>query len=482
MATLKKLLPHQSMFIQAPSVYEKIRFYFLICGYGAGKTSSLVDCMCYWTARLQGKRDREGRKPMIALCSSTLTFMKRTCVHDLLQALDNTNTQYKYHKDINQIEVGDVTIVLQPVENPEDIFGINVSIIFWDEMDELPTEIAMEAVRSLNERLRQQLIGERTPFMMITSTAQGKKGMYQTVMQFKQSGIPYMIIRGRTKDNIYLPKAYVDAMYSMYNEKERRCFLEGEFLAVDSSMVFPDYDPAKNDLSVDLWDSLEPNVYSKERKLIQKGDTVYLGQDFNSFGNACSAWVLKKDCLVCVKDYDFPDIRRAPEVFRYDFPNQDLVWIPDMTFKEHFGEFKKELRMYNIRIAYRACNPRVTDRNFAINKLLYSERLFICPICTKVKHTLMMWQIDPKTGQPMKGGAGAADHIGDTMGYVVHYLLTWKKELKDVYDLTLKRTYMFHDDPSARLGENNVDAEVAVRIAKKAGMEARAKADIREIG
>ena len=49
--------------------------------------------------------------------------------------------------------------------------------------------------------------------------------------------------------------------------------------------------------------------------------------------------------------------------------------------------------------------------------------------------------IDPKTGLPMKGGKGAPDHKGDCLGYVVHYLLSWCRELKPLYDVTLRRLY-----------------------------------------
>lgn len=34
MATLKKLLPYQSEFLQAPIVYDNIRYFMLITGYG----------------------------------------------------------------------------------------------------------------------------------------------------------------------------------------------------------------------------------------------------------------------------------------------------------------------------------------------------------------------------------------------------------------------------------------------------------------
>jgi hypothetical protein len=53
----------------------------------------------------------------------------------------------------------------------------------------------------------------------------------------------------------------------------------------------------------------------------------------------------------------------------------------------------------------------------------------------------LTWQKDPKTGQPSKGGKGAPDHKGDCLGYVVHYLLSWQKELKPLYRVTLERLY-----------------------------------------
>jgi hypothetical protein len=161
----------------------------------------------------------------------------------------------------------------------------------------------------------------------------------------------------------------------------------------------------------------------------------------NCFGNNAVAFAVLNGTIVAIKDYEFPDIRRAPEVFRYDFPNSKILWIPDMTYKEHFTEFKKELRVFSIKIAYRSCNPLVGDRNFACNKLFRAERLFICPMCKGLENTLITWQKDPKTGQPTKGGKGAPDHKGDCLGYVVHYLLSWERELKGLYKVTLERLY-----------------------------------------
>lgn len=379
---------------------------------------------------LLGKKDLEAHNPKVLVASKNLTFMKKTLTGLLEQDLKETNSEYTYDKAHNIITIGNVELLLIPDEDESSIYGFSCACAYVDELDELDTQTAMAVVKSINDRCRQQIEGFRTPFMAYTTSSQGLKGTYQTVMHFQKSGIGYVLMRARTKDNIYLPKDYVENMYSIYNEKEVACLLEGQFVSIDSGLIFPDYHPDVNKLDSDLYD------YARDNSL-----PIYIGQDFNGFGNNAVAFVIINGAIIAIKDYEFPDIRRAPEVFRYDFPTSDILWIPDMTYKEHFVEFKKELRVFNIKIAYRSCNPLVGDRNFACNKLFVAQHLFICPMCKDLETTLLTWQKDPKTGQPSKGGKGAPDHKGDCLGYVVHYLLSWKRELKPLYRVTLERLY-----------------------------------------
>ena len=438
---LVKLLPHQAQLLQAPYVFPDINFFFLVAGYASGKTSALVKAIEYTTKQLLGKKDLEAHNPKILVASKNLTFMKKTLTGLLEQDLKDTNSIYSYDKAHNIITIGNVELLLIPDEDEASIYGFSVAASFTDELDELDTQTAMAVVKSINDRCRQQIEGFRSPFMVYTTSSQGLKGTYQTIMHFKKSGIGYVKIRARTRDNIFLPKDYVENMYSIYNEKEVACLLEGEFVSIDSGLVFPDYHPDVNKLGGDLYEYVRDTVIGVDSRDRPMYHTVYIGQDFNGFGNNAVAFAVINGTIVAIKDYEFPDIRRAPEVFRYDFPRNKIVWIPDMTYKEHFGEFKKELKVFNITIAYRSCNPLVGDRNFACNKLFVAERLFICPMCKDTETTLMTWQKDPKTGLPTKGGKGAPDHKGDCIGYVVHYLLSWCRELKPLYRVTLERLY-----------------------------------------
>ena len=648
--------------------------------------------------------------------------------------------------------VGQYTVYDLEVEDVHEYFANGVRVhncvaSFLDELSELPPDVCMEAIKAVNERTRQTVKEFRDPFIISVSSSQGLDGQYMAMEHFRKNGISYVYIRGETRDNTYLKKSDIDNLYKIYNDVERKVYLEGYFMSVKTRLVFSDYDPVKNKLAVDLYNCLEPDdtvyigqdfnciegevlidtikgkvrmknlkegdyvltrkgykkvlhkvckgnkivqefnnglvatpdhvaitpegevelckaqkfyylskqsteslkekrkalmrllklkklylteestteiqkvqlyahtisgmekevcieifmniileklqkeiisttktdimitdlkhlslllnrnmlkytakkkvvyevrkvlqnlqniillgkeeksteefqkllgkmehtivllfalivvknlmlelklqsdvqnvningIFSERERLIKawKDTVLYvenllqeqvqlhiaqntevIGKDLNikergiqkvydievedchefyangilvhnCFGNAAVACVVKKGAIIVLKDYDIPDIRRAPEIFRYDFPTQKIVWIPDATATSFYTQFKKELWSKNIKISYRKSNPLVQDRVFVINKLMYAERMFICPLAKSVEHSLLTHQFDPKTQQPMKGGKGAPDHISDAMGYAVYHIMCWVKDMKDIYDVTLGRT------------------------------------------
>lgn len=565
MSGIVKALPHQGKFLQIPYVYPGLRFFFLIAGYAAGKTSALVYAVLRAVSYFSGKYDKEHKKPKIAVCGISLTFLKKTFSGALLQYLDNSKTPYSYNKADNIIETAGVQIFLIAIQDESAIFGYDCCIpgyamvmtskgevrmdsikegdlvltrngyrkvtafydkgmkplvrvstpygdldctedhkiftgldkvkqagelndtdllymldnsspsvqnirrtpatvktlnagelshvyditvegeheffangilvhncaVFVDELDELPTSVSMSVVKALNDRARQQISGCRPPFLAFASTAQGLKGMYNTVMEFKQKGIAYAVIHGRTKDNVYLPPDYIKAMYSIYSGKEKDCYLDGRFVAVDSGLVFAQYNHAVHFLDgISLWDKLP------------RGQNVYLAQDFNQGAgfNKCIACTVFSGTAYIIKEYEFPDWQAAPKVFRYDFPEQNLYWIPDMTFKDNFVIASKSLRQYNIHLILKSANPLVSDRVVAVNALFHLNRLLITGDCVEVDKSVMTYQYDKKTGKPQKGSTSKApDHYADTIGYFVYYILCFDRDFKDVFDVTINR-------------------------------------------
>ncbi len=401
----KKLLLHQSLFLQSPFLFPDRRFHMLVAGYGAGKTSSDAYLIEYLASLLQGKRDRDGHRPRILLGGVTIGHLLKTTASYIMQDFENSETDFSYDSKHDIIKVGDVDVLLTPMQNPKDIQGYDVWAAVLDEIDDLGLSTAedttFEAVKAVNERTRQIILGLRDPFIAMGSTSQGQLGLYRLYSQFKKSGTGFVKIRGRTRDNIYLPPGYADELASLYTPTEQKVYLEGEFLAISKGQVFGDFNWDRNYLDFDM----DLSIASDEN--------LYWGQDFNQGYHRGCVIVLRNGTVYVIKRYEFPDIREAPKVVRYDFPTQKIYWIPDTTSKDEIAHFYRELRHYDIRLVLRSKNPFVEDSAFLVNKLLYTKRLLFARGARETADAVARAQRDDKGLIPK--GVGPRSPIHDCL-------------------------------------------------------------------
>jgi hypothetical protein len=312
--------------------------------------------------------------------------------------------------------------------------GILVHNCFVEEVDELTEDKAIEAVRSLSERCRQQIRDYRSPFLCLASTSQGQKGLYRIYTHFKKNGTGFLLLRGRTEDNLFLPKALIDDMKRTYTPEEKRCYMDGEFISIASGRVLGDFNWEKNYLDYDLDTELEPN------------ETVYIGMDFNTGYNRASAYVVRKGVLYCIKYYDFPDPQDAPAVYRHDFPRQRILWLPDVTIKDSFPQYARELRKYGIQIGYRKKSPLVEDSCFLVNKLFYTGRLLICRIAKDVAEACALFMRDKDHKIPAGKGPSSPAHCVDGVRYACTFIASRHKDFRDIRRLVLDRFISFRDE------------------------------------
>jgi hypothetical protein len=263
------VLPHQSEYMLAPYLFTEKRWVFFVCGYGSGKTKANVISLLYAVKKLQNKRDRSGDYARLIVAGYTLSHLNKTFLVYLRQMLNQSKTPYTENKKDNFMTLGTVTVFFVPMENPDDIFGMDVAGVFVEEADELTEDKAIEAVRSLSERCRQRVRGYRSPFLCVASTSQGQKGLYRIYTHFKKNGTAFVLIRGRTEDNLFLPEELISDMKRTYTPGEKRVFMDGEFLSIAKGRVLGDFDWERNYLDYDLDRDLKPD------------ETVYIGMDFN---------------------------------------------------------------------------------------------------------------------------------------------------------------------------------------------------------
>jgi len=437
----KMLLKHQAQFIQSPNLFPKARFHILVAGYGAGKSSSISTAVQFWIKLLQGKTDTEGHSPMIILGGVTLSHLEKTTVSMLKEDLDRSKTVYKHDTKNNMIIVGNVKVQLVSLSEPAKIVGYNAYISFGDEVDDLGSltqadDLTFEAIKALNERTRQIIAGMRKPFLCLGSTSQWQKGLYRVYTQFIKTGVAFNLIRGSTYDNKYLDPEYVDSLKRMYNETERKVFLEGHFLPIATGRVIGDFDWGRNFLSIDMDQKIDPD------------ETLYWAQDFNTGYFRGCVGVERSGRIYVIKGYDFPEIRDAPSVVRHDFPENKILWIPDTTAKDQISQFTKELRKHRIHWIKRGKNPLVEDSAFLVNKLLYTKRLFFTNMAKDVAEACALAQRD-KNGKIPKGiGPLSPIHYVDGVRMLCYFLASNKQSLQDIRRVTIDRHLaMYEDEP-----------------------------------
>jgi hypothetical protein len=223
--------------MQVPYLFFETRWFFLVCGYGAGKTKANVFALLYAVKRLQGRKDRSGDHARLMVAGYTLAHLNKTFLVYLRQILDQSKTPYTENKKDNFFVIGTVTVFVVPMENPENIFGMDVFAIYVEEADELTEDKAVEATRALSERCRQQIPEERSPFLCLGSTSQGQKGLYRIYNHFKKSGTGFVLIRGRTEDNPFLPDALIRDMKKMYSPEEKCLDYDTPILTMRNGVV-----------------------------------------------------------------------------------------------------------------------------------------------------------------------------------------------------------------------------------------------------
>jgi hypothetical protein len=407
-------LAHQEKIVVAPQVYRDIGDFFLIAGYGSGKTWALV-----WLVLTIASMYEE--PVTVGLFGPTITFMEKNLLNEVFVFCHQNSIQYRYNSQKSVLLLGNAIFYIIATSLPKLIYGYTLQIGISDEHDELPQEIAVEAYKAIKERCRKPLPDGRAPYAVFATTAQGYKGMYTIVEDLRKKKRPFYLLRAKTKDNTHNDPSYVENLYAIYNENERRAYLEGEFVNLTTGRVYAQYEPAKVDLQEAI--KIEPN------------ETIHIGQDLNSGFSKGTAYVVRSGKAYAVKTFSFPVIGDAPRIIRAAFPVNRILWYPDASGKEIMQGYVSEIRSQNIELRMGTINPPIIERIFFVNKLMELGRLLISPDCEDLKMALKVRQFD-NTGKPEKGkGEAAPDHICDSNEYVIWRLVSSLPEFFDLFQV-----------------------------------------------
>ena len=403
-------LKFQAQARAAIKLYTDITFFFMIAGYRSGKSN------CLGQQILEIAIKYKNQDVVIGVCAPTISLIYKTFMLDLEIILKRAHIDFKLNRQDNILYLNGVTFVFVGIDYPTNIYGYTFNAVLCDELDELPLHNGWIAFEAMHERCSKPFPDGRIPYIAIYSTAQGYKTIYKIIQDLKEKKIPYVKVRGCTKDNIYNDPSYYETRYKLYTENERLAFLEGHFVNLTTGRVYPEFDD-----NYSVIDDIE----------IEPGETVYIGQDINSGFSKAVCFVKRDKNLIAVKEFSFAAIGDAPTIIRNAFPTNDITWFPDASSKEIMAGYAMEIRNAGINLWYSSINPSILERIFIINKLFKMRRLFIIKKCTGFINAMKLRQFD-KLGKPEKGqGSDAPDHFSDASEYCCFRIVMSDSDFND---------------------------------------------------
>lgn len=414
------LFKHQEAVINAVRLHPEIPYIFLIGGYGCGKSTTDVElCLFLYHAY------KDAKEPIkIGILGVTIKLLKQTVIGDLERAFDAGGIVYKDNSQAGTLSVGSIVFVYLAMQDPDDIYAHNFHCAICDEIDEVPSERVRAIVKAIQERNRKILpaghdMHSREPFIVFTTTAQGLGGTYQLIQYLHKQNLPYMKIRGRTQDNTSLAPSQLRLLKGLYTPDEAKAFLDGEFINLSVGRVYPQYNTK---LHRYMPFAIHPGtIITPENGSVryEGGDTIYVGQDFNSGYNAAVMIVERGGKMFVVQNKHWDFVGHAAQLLREEFPTNKIVFIPDASGKEIMSGFTEEFDKYHIEIFWNSANPSVTERITAINKAFMFNQLAVFEGLDEVIMCLETRDFDDE-GKPRKGkGPEAVDHWGDALEYAV---------------------------------------------------------------
>jgi hypothetical protein len=397
------LLPHQKEFV-ADTEHKILG---LCAGFGAGKTYSLcvrilIDCMRY---------------PNTVLCvfEPTYQMLLDVFIRSFEEILEKYGVEYDYRASpqpefIVHTPTGKATLLCRTMESYNRIRGANLSMVYADEIDTSRPHIAEKASQMILARLR----GGPNPQFCLASTPEGYGYMWQTFTQ--TPGADRRLIKAKTLDNPYLPDGFVDSLYANYPPQLLAAYLNGEFVALDKTVVYPYFD--------------RDTHWSDET--ILPTDTIYVGADFNVGASFLEVFIRRGEAYHVIEEHHPKDTPSVVKLLKERFPEHiakgQLTIIPDASSRKRTTSNAAEsdlgiLRKGGLRVKIQNSNPLIEDRVNAVNVLLMNNRIFINPSC---KYLIRSFETQTynDSGQPDKSGRGVEDRSGpvDAAGYVVHAL------------------------------------------------------------
>jgi len=402
--------PHQWSFIKSGFVgkNKSKSIVAMVAGVGSGKT---------WGFLRKTFINHISRKNKDGISNGwiiypTYSLAEEVFIPPFLDILSSKGIPYDYNVSKHTIKTAYGNIKIFQMVKPQSIVGVSLSYCGFDEFDINSEKYCEVAFNKAVGRMRDC----ENPEIYICTTPEGMKYTY-TLMVEKDDDNKFLV-RGKTTDNVYLPKTYLKLLEDNYDEKLLKAYRDGQFVNLQQGQTYYQF-------------NRDANV---QRVQYNRTLPVRLGVDFN----------VDPECAVLFQLYETtPKIRvfdcialshsgggdllteRMVNTIKTKYPNSEYVAYPDATgHKRGTSAMHSDIDLLmkgGFKVKAMKTNPLVIDRVNAVNKALQGN-LVIDPSCKDIIQDLEKTSNKEGTRDIDKSNKNLT-HMSDALGYAVHWEL-----------------------------------------------------------
>ena len=401
-------LPHQWDFLTKKGNPEA-RITALVGGFGCGKTKVLLTKAAYC---LTNKVNPITGKSNGLILYPTYSLAEEVFVQPFIELLEKCNIPYDYNIASHKFRTIYGNIKIYVTNQANKIVGSNYT---WAGVDELDIESFKNADIAVSKALG-RLRGCEDAELFITTTPEGYSFCYDFLVT--KASKDKVVVHGKTTDNPYLPKSYIQSLRDNYDENLLKAYLEGQFTNLQKGQTYNGFSRDKN---------------IKECKY-DRAKPIHIGWDFN---------ILPQCCVVVQEQLHSPNIRVIDEIaldgdgsgdvltermcktIKQKYPNTKYYAYPDATGAARHSSARYSdieiIRRNGFMVYVKHINPLVINRVNSMNNNLTKGNMIIDPKCKGLIRDLEQVVNKEGTRDIDKTTNKELTHLSDALGYYVEF-------------------------------------------------------------
>jgi PBSX family phage terminase large subunit len=401
------VLPHQKDFINSVNPTTG-----LVAGFGAGK--SYAGTLKTIIKKLQYPSVK------VAYYLPNYPLIRDIAFEKFPEMCNDLGLHYQLNKSYKELIIKDFgTIIFRNMSEPDMIVGYEVGYSLIDECDVMPKHKMDKAFKQILARNRAPLPDKKPNQVDLVGTPEGYKFYYNLMVANKPDN--YRLIKARTVDNPHLPPDYIETLKDTYDEKLLKQYLLGEFINVNGSAIYHQFDRDVHVIPNIRIDPYLPLIISFDFN-INPYNAIYLIQVIDGKVTVIDNAILKGKPLVDSLDYlkeKFSHLGAG--LFSATIYGDAAGKARSQGTAQSNYDLIKNAGFHKMKI--KTANPRVADRINALNSMLRNGKgdvnIGVCERNQELIVDLEQMSYNDK-GEVDKSNQDLS-HAVDSVGYYIEY-------------------------------------------------------------